>query len=96
MNPKDDKKYWLNEFGNRYWLKKDNATLFANRPYHWVDLVSFIDESELHYDGSPKRKHVGSMTFSEFITQKDDWIIIDKQYERKQKLLKIKKLKNEK
>ena len=97
MIPKgDNKKYWLNEFGRRYWVRKDNPTYFATIPYHWVDMVNFIDESEVDSDvnsinfGYRYRKYVDSVKFSDFILKDDDWVIMDIKYERKQKLEKLK------
>lgn len=40
----EDKKYWLNEWGKRYWYKKSDMTIVAHRSYHWVDRVTFINE----------------------------------------------------
>ncbi len=76
--------------------KKDNPTYFANRPYYWLDSITFIDESEVESDvdsinfGHIYRKYTGSMKFSEFILNENDWIIMDMKYYRKQKLEKIK------
>lgn len=74
----DNKKYWLNELGLRYWTNKNDKYLTAMRSYHWVDRVTFIDESE----GS--RTHVGETTFTKFIENEEHWYPMSKkQYEKK-------------
>jgi len=85
---RDDQKYWLNEWGSRYWISKTIPYLYVHRPYYWCDIVSFIDESKIE-NGYIPRKYVKSMKFSEFILQENDWIIMDIKYERKQKLEKL-------
>ncbi len=74
----DNKRYWLNEWGLRYWTNKNDKYLTAQRSYHWVDRITFIDESE----GS--RKYVGDeTTFTEFIENEEHWHPMSKkQYEK--------------
>jgi len=74
----DEKRYWLNEWGLRYWTNKNDKYLTAQRSYHWVDRITFIDESE----GS--RKYVGDeTTFTEFIENEEHWHPMSKkQYEK--------------
>lgn len=68
----DDKKYWLNEHGLRYWKNKNDANLNAMRSYHWVNLVALIDES----DG--KRKYVGHISFTKFLEVEQHWYPMSK------------------
>lgn len=63
----EDKKYWLNKWGLRYWTNKNDKHLTAMRSYHWKDNVSFINES----DGT--REYVGSTTFEEFMKNEEHW-----------------------
>ena len=89
---KDNKKYWLNEYGERYWInEKLNITLY--RPYHWVDSISIIDETD-------SRRHIGRVKFSKltdiiYSSVYDeyyifsDFVIMDKNYYRKKKIINI-------
>jgi len=88
----DNKKYWLNEHGERYWINEElNITLY--RPYHWVDSVSIIDETD-------SRRHIGSIKFSilndiiySSVYNKyyifSDFVKIDKNYYRRKKIANI-------
>ena len=70
-------KYWLNDHGLRYWTNKNDKHLFAMRSYHWVDRVSFIDETE---DG---REYVGETTYTKFLDLEDNWHPMSKkQYDK--------------
>ena len=98
---KDDKKYWLNEFGLRRWQHK-TLPYELSRSYHWVDRVSLLENSK---EGGG-RPYLGQCTFSSLdelmITSHDgklsfdieDFEIVDKKYERRKKLEKL--TKNEK
>lgn len=67
-----DKKYWLDEYGQRQWKHNTKPDFFALRSYHWVDRIIFIDESE----GS--RKYKGEMSFTEFAQYMDvDWTPVE-------------------
>lgn len=45
------KKYWLNEYGERYWYLKTDITKTAHRSYHWVDRISYLNEGSVtEYD----------------------------------------------
>lgn len=93
--PQDNQSFWLNEWGKRYWVHKDNPHLYTCRPYWWVNKVHFIDETNVREDGSRERKCVSwddciSMEFTTFMDLKENhWIPIDIKYERKQKLEKL-------
>ena len=88
----DNKKYWLNEYGERYWINEElNITLY--RPYHWVDSIYIIDETD-------SRRHIGSMKFSTLndiiyssVYNKyyifSDFVKIDKNYYRRKKIANI-------
>lgn len=85
-------KYWLNEYGERYWYKKTNMSIVAYRPYSWKDSVSFIDEGSVHYAenygwSTGNRKYINSITYSEFKKQKNDWIPIKDHKEYAEKLM---------
>lgn len=77
------KKYWLNEYGERYWYKKSDMSIVAYRAYYWKDRVSFIHEGSVHYAknygwSTGNRKHIGNdITYTEFKKQKSDWIPIE-------------------
>lgn len=79
----EDKKYWLNEFGNRYWYKKSDKTKTANRSYHWVDRVTFINEGSVHYVeekgiwSTGDRKVLGGTTYTKFKEEEKDWVPIE-------------------
>ena len=66
-----DKGLWLNEYGKLVFQHKTKRKLFAERSYHWVNRLHFIDESE------GNRSHAGEMKFSEF--DSSDWIQITPQ-----------------
>jgi len=73
----DNKKYWLNDHGLRYWTNKHDKNLTAMRTYSWVDRVSFIDESE------GNRMYVGETTFTGFLDIEEHWHPMSKkQYEK--------------
>ena len=90
----DNKKYWLNEHGERYWINEElNITL--HRSYYWVGNVSIIDENN-------SRRYIGSLSFNELdkinhihssvydcYFDFSDFVIIDKNYYRKKKLLNL-------
>lgn len=80
-------KYWLNEYGERYWYKNSDMSITAHRPYHWVNRVSFIKESNViwvepsnlipygHYT-TTDRKSLGETTYTNFKKEIDQWIPI--------------------
>lgn len=75
--------YWLNDYGERYWHRKDDISMTAHRSYYWVDRVSFIHEKTTHYVKEKKiwstgdRLHVGKdKTFTDFKNELDDWVPI--------------------
>lgn len=82
---KNSKKYWLNEFGLRYWYKNSNMSITACRLYHWVDKISLIEEGSVYWVEDKQiwttsdRKHIGSISYTEFKKQKllDDWTAIE-------------------
>jgi len=80
---KEDKKYWLNEYGERYWYKKSDMTIVAYRAYHWVDRITFINEGSTHYvEGygwsTGDRLYIGKeTTYTEFKKQLDEWVPIE-------------------
>ncbi len=96
---KDNKKYWLNEFGLRRWQHK-TSPFELQRYYHWVDDVSLLGNSQ-----NGGRLYHGDSNFSTLeelnISSTDgklsfdinDFEIIDKKYERRKKLEKIMKKK---
>ena len=64
------KRYWLNEYGSRYWYKNSDITKTAHRSYHWVDSISFIHESSVafyndHWTTSD-RHCTGGTTYTKF------------------------------
>ena len=79
----EDKKYWLNEFGDRYWYKKADKTITAHRSYHWVDRVTFIKEGSVHYLedkgiwSTGDRLHIGETTYTKFKEEEKDWVPIE-------------------
>ena len=88
----DNKKHWLNQFGERIWNHK-TLPISLTRSYHWVDRVIMIDESK-------GRKWIGELKFSTLdelsLVDDDgnnyyleDFIIYDKNYIRNEKLKKI-------
>lgn len=79
----EGKKYWLNEYGERYWYKKSDMTIVAHRAYYWVDRIVFINEGSTHYAegygwSTGDRHHIGGdITYTEFKKQLDDWVPIE-------------------
>jgi hypothetical protein len=43
----EDKKYWLDKYGERYWYKNSDVSITANRAYYWKDRVIFTHESKV-------------------------------------------------
>jgi len=93
---KDDKKYWLNEFGLRRWQHR-TLPYELQREYHWVDKVSLLGNSK-HGGGRPYHGQIYFTSLDELmITSYDgklsfdieEFEIIDKKYERRKKLEKI-------
>ena len=75
-------KYWLNEYGERYWYKKSDMTIVAYRAYHWVDRITFINEGSTHYavgyGWSTSDRHVlGGITYTELKNELNDWVPIE-------------------
>lgn len=54
----DDKKYWLNEYGQRLWKLASNEKFTAERPYYWCDRVITLDEN---------RGVIQDITFTDFM-----------------------------
>lgn len=75
------KKYWLNEYGERYWYKKSDMAITAHRSYYWVDRVMFLEEGSVHWvedkqiwSTSDRHHNQGpDITYAEFKKQIDDW-----------------------
>ena len=64
---KKQKKYWLNEHGERYWYFKYDISITACRSYYWVDRVTYIHESEVHqYNGRLTTSGRHWLTIKEF------------------------------
>lgn len=82
-------KYWLNEFGDRYWYKNTDMSITAHRSYYWVDRVSFIEESSVHWvedkeiwSTSDRHHNQGpDITYTEFNKQLENWTPIENFYE---------------
>lgn len=84
----EDKTYWLNKWGQRYWYKNSDISITANRAYHWVDKVVFIHESKVvwyepsdlipygHYS-TTERHHVGETSYTKFKETEDEWTPIE-------------------
>jgi len=78
----EDKKYWLNEFGERYWYKKSDITITAHRSYHWLNRITFIKEGSVHYVedkgiwSTGDRRHIGETTYTKFKEEEDNWVPI--------------------
>ncbi len=66
-----NRELWLNNYGMIVFQHKTKRKLFAERSYHWVNRLHFIDESE------GMRKAAGEMKFSEFDIS--EWIQITPQ-----------------
>lgn len=100
---KDDKKYWLDEFGLRRWQHK-TLPYELSRSYHWIDKVCLLENS----NPSSGRPYIGECSFTslesfsittfkgELNLDLNDFEIIDKKYERRKKLEKIMKKKLDK
>ena len=98
----DNKKYWLNKFGLRRWQHK-TLPYELSRSYHWVDRVSLLGNSK-----KGGRPYLGECTFSsldelsittfkgELNLYLGDFEIIDIKYERRKKLKKLMKKKDNK
>lgn len=79
------KKYWLNEYGSRYWYKKSNMSITAHRSYHWVDRVSFLEEATVNWledkqiwSTSDRHHNQGpDITYTEFKKQLENWTPIE-------------------
>ena len=78
-------KYWLDDYGSRYWYKNTDMSISAHRSYHWVDRVTFIHESSVHWiddkniwSTSDRHCNVGpDIRYTEFKNQLDDWTPIE-------------------
>lgn len=75
-------KYWLNEYGERYWYKKSDITITACRAYYWVDRVVFIHESSVYeYElgkwTTSDRHGKGETTYLDFKNEFDKWVPIE-------------------
>ena len=93
---KDDKKYWLNEFGLRRWQHR-TLPYELSRSYHWVDKVCLLGNSK----PGGGRPYIGECSFisleelsittfnGELNLDLDDFEIIDIKDRRKEKLNKI-------
>ena len=90
---KDDKKYWLNEFGLRRWQHK-TLPYELQREYYWDDRVSLLGNLQ-EGGGRPYHGQIYFTSLNELmITSTDgklsfdisDFEIIDKRYERRKKL----------
>jgi len=80
----EDKTYWQNKWGGRYWYSKIDMSITAHRSYYWVDRVTFIHESEVvwcepsdlipygHYS-TTGRHHKGETTYTKFKETEDEW-----------------------
>ena len=85
----EDRKYWLDKHGNRYWYKNSDISITANRAYHWVDRVIFIKESKViwaepsklipygHYTTTERKFHGDEMTYTKFKEEINDWTPIE-------------------
>lgn len=73
----DDKKYWLNEWGLRYWHHKDDDNIVLMRSYYWVDSII----------GTKSGVVKGVLKFSEF--DDTNWVEMDLKYFRRKKLDKL-------
>lgn len=79
------KKYWLNEWGERYWYKNSDITITAHRSYHWVDRIVFIEESSVIWledkqvwTTSDRHCNQGpDITYTKFKEQLNDWTPIE-------------------
>ena len=92
-------KYWLNEYGERYWYKKSDITINAHRAYYWVNRVTFIKVGKVefiksdeiipydHWTTSDRRYLKGEKTYTEFKNEIEDWEPIEN-YDEYTKLLK--------
>lgn len=87
-------KYWLNEWGERYWYKNSDITITAHRAYHWVDRVIFINEGSVYLYNENKwstsdRLGLGSKKYSEFMKEQiQEWTPIE-DYQEYCKMLKF-------
>jgi len=74
-------KYWLNDYGDRYWYKNSDITKTAHRSYHWVDRVTFIHESSVSFYNdhwtTSDRHNLHDTTYTLFKNEIEDWTPIE-------------------
>ena len=86
-------KYWLDEYGERYWYKNSDITISAHRAFYWVDRIIFLNEGSVYeYEkrkfSTSDRRVVGEMTYTKFKKQLNDWTPIEN-FQEYCKLLKL-------
>lgn len=59
------KKYWLNEYGERYWYFKSDPTITAHRAYYWVDRIVYIHERTVRKISDDSMFNPGHLTTSD-------------------------------